>query len=502
MKIVRKRTLIINNSPPSVKIVHNEKFLKKVLALQDFLCYICLHEMRCCREVYMRQEQITNLFGKYQIISTLGTGSFGTVYLSKHNILECYRAIKTIPKTTSMTDSLLHEAQLLKSLQHPGIPCLYDIEEDEHAYYLIEEYVEGESLENFLLHQTTISQNTFLDLSLQLCNIFQYLHNLKPSPILYLDLKPEHIIVCGMQIKLIDFNVATFLSNLGNISTLFGNEVFSAPELSLGELKLQSDIYSIGKIMQYLSNHVDARISPNIHKILKMATAENPNHRLETVDDLISAIEQEKNSIKQTHSRKKIAIVGSHAGSGSTHIGFSLVSTLNYMGYQSVYFGQRSEDSLRKLHPFLSPIKEIDGMICYRYFKGFPFYGPGVSISTDTAAQISVYDYGTTLPPKDIDFDAILLICTNGIWHWHEAFQKGELLSNISSHRIIICNMGQKNTLHCFSKQFAQEVYYYPYDPNPFGVTSKKISFFSKILQIKRRKSLFFYLRNKFIPKK
>ena len=79
----------------------------------------------------MRQEQNNILFGKYEIISTLGTGSFGTVYLSKHIILECYRAIKIIPKTTSMTDSLLHEAQLLKSLQHPGIPCLYDIEEDE-----------------------------------------------------------------------------------------------------------------------------------------------------------------------------------------------------------------------------------------------------------------------------------------------------------------------------------------------------------------------------------
>ena len=99
----------------------------------------------------MQQKPNDILFGKYEIISTLGTGNFGTVYLSKHTILECYRAIKIIPKTTSMTDSLLHEAQLLKSLQHPGIPCLYDIEEDEIAYYLIEEYVEGETLEHFLL---------------------------------------------------------------------------------------------------------------------------------------------------------------------------------------------------------------------------------------------------------------------------------------------------------------------------------------------------------------
>ena len=463
---------------------------------------MCLHEMRYCGKVTMTQQQTTTLFGKYEVISTLGTGTFGTVYLSKHNILECYRAIKTIPKTTSMTHSLLHEAQLLKSLQHPGIPCLYDIEEDEKAYYLIEEFVEGESLEQFLLHQKTISLNTFLDLGLQICNIFHYLHHHKPSPILYLDLKPEHIIVCGMQIKLIDFNVATFLSNLGNIFYLFGNKEFSAPELAQGELNLQSDIYSIGRVLQYLSNYVDNNIPPNIHKIIKKAIAEQPDHRFETVDDLITALKQEQILLKQAHSRKKIAIVGNHQGCGSTHIGFSLVSTLNYMGYNSIYYEQEPGNSLRKLYPFLSPIKEINGMLCYRFFKGFPFYGPGVSQSLDTAAEFEIYDYGATFPPEDIHFDEILFVCSNGIWHWHEAFQKGLLLQNFSSRLIIICNMGQRSSMHCFSKQFEQKVFSYPYEPFAFVVTSKKVSFFSKILQIKRRRFLFFHLKNKFILRK
>ena len=459
--------------------------------------------MRFCGKATMTQNETNLLFGKYEILSTLGTGSFGTVYLSKHILLECYRAIKRIPKNDHVTASLLHEAQLLKTLQHPGIPCLYDIEEDESAYYLIEEFVEGESLEQFLLHQTTISQSTFLDLSLQLCNIFQYLHNLKPSPLLYLDLKPEHIIVCGMQIKLIDFNVATFLSNLGNLSHLFGNENFSAPELVLGKLNLQSDIYSIGKVLQFLSNHLDAPLSPNIHKILKKATAENPKHRLETVDALVSAMEQEKNLFKQTHSRKRIAIVGAHTGCGCTHIAFSLVSTLNYMGYKSIYYEQEPGNCLRQLHPFLSPIRETDGMLCYHYFKGFPFYGPGVSLSLDTAAEFDVYDYGNSLLPEDMHFDIILLICSNGIWHWHDTFQKGEYLKKQSSHLIIICNMGQKNTMRCFSKQFLQEVYQFPYESSPFGVSSSKVSFFSTLLRIKkRRKFLFFHLRNKFIQKK
>ena len=458
--------------------------------------------MRFCGKATMAQEQNTILFGKYEILSTLGSGNFGTVYLSKHNLLECYRAIKIIPKTIGTTNSLLHEAQLLKSLHHPGIPCLYDIEEDDDAYYLIEEYVEGESLEQFLLHQKTISQNTFLDLSLQLCDIFQYLHNLKPYPLLYLDLKPEHIIVCGMRIKLIDFNVATFLTNLGNLSTLFGNETFSAPELFSGKPSLQSDIYSIGKLMQYLSPHVDSNLSHNFHKIIQKATAEQVRHRYETVDDFLSAIQQEKLLFKQTHSRIKIAVVGSHAGCGATHIAFSLVSTLNYMGMETVYFEHAKTKSLRKVYPFLFPIKEKNGMICYRYFKGFPSYGPGIILPTDIPADVLVYDYGNSIPPEDIEFDTVLLICSNGIWHWHEAFQMQEILKQKTSQLIIICNMGQKHTLHSFSKQFFQRVYNFPYDQNPFVISSKSVSFFSNLLQVKRRVSLFLRLKNRFIPKK
>ena len=138
------------------------------------------------------------------------------------------------------------------------------------------------------------------------------------------------------------------------------------------------------------------------------------------------------------------AIVGSHTGCGTTHIGISLVSTLNYMGYRSIYYEQSTEDSLRQLYPFLSPIKEIDGMICYHYFKGFPFYGPCIFMPSDAAAEFAVYDYGAAFPPDDIHFDAILLICSNGIWHWHEAFQKGELLEKLSSRLMIICNSLEK----------------------------------------------------------
>lgn len=64
----------------------------------------------------------TTLFGKYRVLSTLGTGNSSTVYLAEHIRLNVYRAIKCIPKDTSLVSSPSSEATLLKNLNHPGIP--------------------------------------------------------------------------------------------------------------------------------------------------------------------------------------------------------------------------------------------------------------------------------------------------------------------------------------------------------------------------------------------
>ena len=443
----------------------------------------------------------TTLFGKYEILSLLGTGQFSPVYLSRHLFLECFRAIKVIPKTPGKTDSLLSEAQLLKSLQHPGIPTIYDVEEDENNFYLIEEYINGESLEDFLLQQSHISQHTFLDLSLQLCDIFQYLHSKKPSPILYLDLKPEHIIVCGMQLKLIDFNVSTYLSSLGNICNLFGNKDFSAPELFSGIMpNLYTDIYSIGKIMQYLSTHVDPSISPKFQQIIQKATHADFLYRYETVDALISAINQENKLHSQPYIRKKIAICGSHSGCGTTHIAFALVSTLNYMGYPSIYYAKNNHFSLQQTQNSMSFFKEINGMLSYKFFKGYPFFGPGILLP-EPEESICVYDYGDVFSISEIDADHILFVCSNGIWQWHNAFEKGESLFIYKDNLSLICNMGQKNSMDSLSKYFLHPVFRYPYDTNPFHIDKSKIAFVQQILGIKRRKNLFFRLKNRLVLK-
>ncbi len=444
----------------------------------------------------------TTLFGKYEILSLLGTGSFGTVYLSKHKLLECYRAIKFIPKLNGQTDSPLKEAQLLKSLHHPGIPTIYDVEEDDAYYYLIEEYINGESLEDFLLQQSYISLSTFMDFCLQLCDIFLYLHTLKPSPILYLDLKPEHIIVCGMQIKLIDFNVSTNLSSLGNIYNLFGNEDFSAPELKSGALpNFLSDIFSIGKIMEYLSEHLNSSVSPNFHNIIKKATNADPACRFETVDQLVSAIQKEKNLINQPHLRKKILVVGSHPGAGATHVSISLVSALNYMGYHAIYYDTNQRNSLQNYLPNKPFMQERNGMLHYGFFRGYPLYGPGIQLP-QTNEDISIYNGGDAFPSSNIDADLILLVCDSSLWHRYHVLKKAHDLSHYGERLKILCNRGGTSTMVELAKELSSCVYHYPYIENPFFITKPLLKFVDRLLQIKRRNRLFLDLKNTFSPKK
>ena len=77
----------------------------------------------------------TILFGKYELCRLLGRGRNGTVYLAKHKELEEYRAIKQVPKSCVDYDQFRKEDLILKDIRHPGIPVVYDLEEDEDFCY-------------------------------------------------------------------------------------------------------------------------------------------------------------------------------------------------------------------------------------------------------------------------------------------------------------------------------------------------------------------------------
>ena len=164
----------------------------------------------------------------------LGNGRSGTVYLAYHVELEEYRAVKVVPKSLADYDTFRKEALFLKTLRHPGIPIVYDVEEDTGYSYLIEEYLEGESLYALVKRLGSLSVKAAADLGIQICRIIQFMNSAE-NPILYLDLQPKNLLVCNGVLRLTDFDHAQYASDAAAFGERYGTIGFAAPEQYTGE---------------------------------------------------------------------------------------------------------------------------------------------------------------------------------------------------------------------------------------------------------------------------
>lgn len=456
-----------------------------------------MHEMHPYpQEEHMKATNEIILSGRYELLRPLGHGSDGIVYLARHLSLEMERAIKVMPKKSAPSLFAISEANVLKAIQHPGIPIIYDLEQDESNYYLVEEYIRGESLDQFLLHQQSISQNLFFKFCEQLCDIFQYLHTLCPCPILYQDLKPEHIIVSGMQIKLIDFSVSSFISNSENDSKHFGNVAFSAPELLANRKPTPaSDIYSIGRLIEWMTRYVDTALPQSVLTIIHKATSAEPDLRYETVDDLSSAIHQANDNRGGMHLRQTIAVIGSHSGCGTTHIAVSLVCALNALGQTAIYYEKNSTDTLRKAVCHMPHMWEQNGCYYQGYFAGYPLYGEGVTVP-EPATGITVHDYGHHIPPTLSAADQVLFVCGGAPWHRFDTSLFLQFPTNIQKRLHIVANLCDRKSALYYAKRLDAPVFLYPYDTNPFGFGSDKRRFVDWLFHQKGDWGLFLHVKN------
>ena len=166
------------------------------------------------------------------------------VYLAEHKKLHQTCAIKCISKRNGNGNTFLRETEFLRNLRSIYVPALYDYEEDTDYWYLIEEYIAGYSLKDLKQNQRFISQDKLMESAIRICEAVKWLHDRKPYPLLYLDLKPEHIIVSGDGLKLLDFGSAVYLKGNQMSGRVMGTVGFASPEQLQGStIDLRSDIY-------------------------------------------------------------------------------------------------------------------------------------------------------------------------------------------------------------------------------------------------------------------
>lgn len=192
---------------------------------------------------------------RYIIEGILGKGGMGTVYLARNINTDTYWAIKEIDIRTDSQINLAAEPNLLKKLNHPSLPRLFDIIEQDGFLYMISDFIDGVSLDKKLDEEGRFDEEIVIDWAIQLCKALDYLHSIKPNPIIYRDIKPSNIMLTEKgTLKLIDFGTAREYKPQSNADTVYiGTRGYAAPEqFGTGQTSAVSDIYSLGITLHHL----------------------------------------------------------------------------------------------------------------------------------------------------------------------------------------------------------------------------------------------------------
>jgi serine/threonine protein kinase len=185
--------------------------------------------------------------GKYKIVAPLGSGGFGTVYLAQDTWIDKKVAIKVPHRQGLDFGELLREPRLLASVSHPNIVAITTAEKQDNVFFIVMEYVPGETLENVIAASGALDLNRALDFSCQICNAVDHAHR---QGVIHRDLRPANVLVTESDmLKVADFGTSRFLEIAAHGTTVIGSPPYMAPEQFTGKAVFASDLYSLGVTM-------------------------------------------------------------------------------------------------------------------------------------------------------------------------------------------------------------------------------------------------------------
>jgi serine/threonine protein kinase len=204
--------------------------------------------------------------GHYEIISLLGRGGMGEVYLAKDKKLDRQVAVKILNEKLSGHESNLQrfisEAKAASALNHPNILTVYEFGEAEDAYFIVSEYVEGKTLRG-IIHESRLGLSEVLDISIQIAGALSTAHK---AHLIHRDIKPENVMIRpDGYVKILDFGLAKLIQPKQAISGLeaesakqnetakgviMGTVNYMSPEQAKGEkVDERTDIFSFGAVI-------------------------------------------------------------------------------------------------------------------------------------------------------------------------------------------------------------------------------------------------------------
>jgi serine/threonine-protein kinase len=260
------------------------------------------------------------IIGKYKILSTIGSGGFGTVYLAEDTWIDKRVALKVPHKQSVDFSELLREPRLLASLNHPNIVTIMTAERTDDVFFIVMEYVPGETLEAIIARDGPLAIPVALDYTCQICNALDHAHR---QGVLHRDLRPSNMLVShnGL-LKVADFGTSRFLEIAAHGTTVIGSPPYMAPEQFQGKAMFASDIYSLGVTMfQMLTGDVPygTPSAADVERLLKgellvSARSRNPRVPRRINEIVLTAMAPEVHARYQRAADVLQAILGARDG--------------------------------------------------------------------------------------------------------------------------------------------------------------------------------------------
>jgi serine/threonine protein kinase len=295
-------------------------------------------------------EKIT---ARFHITERLGFNAFGETFLLSEKDSGDLFVLKKCRKS----DTAVNEAELLRGLEHKGLPNYEKVIESEDEIFISRRYIKGVTLID-CLNEEDMSVPLIVNVVTELCDILTFLHS-QPAPIIHRDIKPSNIILNTEDntVSLIDFGISRKYSADSKSDTVyFGTQDFAPPEqYGFAQTDNRSDIYSLGIVLRFLltgTTDRNAQISDkNLARIAAKCTALAPEMRYQSAAALKKALHNYKN---RTRRRIKAGIAAVFAACLVFVIG------INAVGRETSESGTPTPEQLNETPP-VSELPYITG---------------------------------------------------------------------------------------------------------------------------------------------